>query len=916
LTLPPVFHLFDDGLHEDQAADDGVYGGMIATSVAGLHGFAIRASRNGGTYSFSREITKTTLVVQGNSWFDEYLPLAAQDTDGDGLYNELPYSLRITTEQGGRYSVSAELQTEGVVVDRAQMTLNLVPGTSGVILAFDGRQIYSRGLDGPFSLGNLILSDLQSDLVAIMQKVEDAGAASPPYSYLEFQRDAIVLTGDNVENAVDANGDGAFDELRVRIGVNVVIQGEYLMSATLENNCGEEVGFVQREVGLVAGINNIEFVFPGRAIGRASVDGPFRLVHFGISSLMLADNVSLSRELVLTTAPYPVRNFSHYRVPVDCNQNGRPDRCDIYSGLAVDYNGNGILDSCEPGTMSLEVAGGCFNQDITVELWIRNLPSPATGFQAFIGFDQDLVAFRPDLSSYEPSPFGSHIQTLSTAEQQPGHLRLDGFVQPSTPPNLGTDQDTRLAVLTFAVLGECDSTSFGFYEDTGFASRLSFLGERLEVGLTGSAIVGVASAAGLDSAPPVISCPPAFLMGCLQDPAPSQSGTATATDSCDSAPRVSFSDVPVASPCSAQRQIRRTWLARDACGNESNCVQMLTSLDNTAPEFVAVPGIISIPSEAGRCGATVEYFEPTVLDACDPAPAVACDPPSGSAFPVGVTNVTCSATDLCGNSNSRQFTVEVRPVNLVSIGIDLPGVHRPGTRCIRATAGDCDDAIEQEVQFVDYDSDDLNANGLMDATELGSRMASTPIGSEGFVEIPCGDWSSICLKDPARTIAEVVPVWITGAVYSAETSIPLSSGDADDDGDVDMEDVASLLATFGTSVTAPCPDDGIQRPDFSGNGVVGAEDYTFIATNWMADQPCPCDSRGSPVRGDIAPIRIAVNRLKGPGKERADFNRDGWVDHLDVRLLEERYGLGDRLSRRIQEKSKVEHSRQGRRGGE
>src|SRR5207248_3128092 len=59
------------------------------------------------------------------------------------------------------------------------------------------------------------------------------------------------------------------------------------------------------------------------------------------------------------------------------------------------------------------------------------------------------------------------------------------------------------------------------------------------------------------------------------------------------------------------------------------------------------------------CG-TVATFSTSATDACDPAPAIAFTPPSGSLFPVGVTTVKGKATDACGNVDSCTFTVTVQ----------------------------------------------------------------------------------------------------------------------------------------------------------------------------------------------------------------------------------------------------------------
>ena len=71
---------------------------------------------------------------------------------------------------------------------------------------------------------------------------------------------------------------------------------------------------------------------------------------------------------------------------------------------------------------------------------------------------------------------------------------------------------------------------------------------------------------------------------------------------------------------------------------------------------------IAVDTESGD-GRTVTYTPPTATDNEDPAPVVACAPPSGANFGVGTTEVACTATDASGNSTSATFTVTVRWVD-------------------------------------------------------------------------------------------------------------------------------------------------------------------------------------------------------------------------------------------------------------
>jgi hypothetical protein len=74
-----------------------------------------------------------------------------------------------------------------------------------------------------------------------------------------------------------------------------------------------------------------------------------------------------------------------------------------------------------------------------------------------------------------------------------------------------------------------------------------------------------------------------------------------------------------------------------------------------------VPSDIAVTTsdDAGR---TVSFTDPTATDAVDPSPSVGCDPESGWLFPVGTTEVTCTASDARGNASNSTFRVTVRYV--------------------------------------------------------------------------------------------------------------------------------------------------------------------------------------------------------------------------------------------------------------
>ena len=80
-----------------------------------------------------------------------------------------------------------------------------------------------------------------------------------------------------------------------------------------------------------------------------------------------------------------------------------------------------------------------------------------------------------------------------------------------------------------------------------------------------------------DSTPPTITdCPADVTIECDETTDPGNTGLASATDNCDTAPVVTYSDLTLEGGCPQEYTITRTWLATDACGNSSTCSQIIT----------------------------------------------------------------------------------------------------------------------------------------------------------------------------------------------------------------------------------------------------------------------------------------------------------------------------------------------------
>jgi hypothetical protein len=121
-------------------------------------------------------------------------------------------------------------------------------------------------------------------------------------------------------------------------------------------------------------------------------------------------------------------------------------------------------------------------------------------------------------------------------------------------------------------------------------------------------------------------------------------------------------------------------------------------LGNVGPEqtvtvrFDDLPPVVTAPHNGswwvdatGADGAVVTYAL-GIQDNLDPSPAVDCDRPSGSLFPIGGDKVTCTVTDVAGNATTVVFWVDVRGAP-DQIELELPVVGADSLNGLVSSAG-------------------------------------------------------------------------------------------------------------------------------------------------------------------------------------------------------------------------------------
>lgn len=161
---------------------------------------------------------------------------------------------------------------------------------------------------------------------------------------------------------------------------------------------------------------------------------------------------------------------------------------------------------------------------------------------------------------------------------------------------------------------------------------------------------------------PIITCPGDYT-GC-----PGSSIDTSVTGSATAMPGSMFCDPPVITyedsilttgPCNNQVMILRTWTAQDSnnTGLRSSCSQIIRLLDTTAPVIIScVPDTTVMPNV--NCEAVVDFGLPVANDDCGVMSITSSHAP-GDTFPIGMTTVTFTVTDSCGNAATCSFVITV-----------------------------------------------------------------------------------------------------------------------------------------------------------------------------------------------------------------------------------------------------------------
>jgi hypothetical protein len=327
-------------------------------------------------------------------------------------------------------------------------------------------------------------------------------------------------------------------------------------------------------------------------------------------------------------------------------------------------------------------------------------------------------------------------------------------------------------------------------------------------------------------------------------------------------------------------------------------------------EEIGLAGVIEITTPPGdavnsECDlptAIVEWNTPVATDECDGPLQMFCDSEhdggvpighlimNGGEFPQGKSFFLCEATNSCGDTLTKVWTVDVSDKQALDVYVQLSPTMNPGlfSRCIKFELFDsCSSAtVHEELLWFDGP---YNFDGK-------ARMQ---------FKVPKGQYDCITAQDQLHTLRSAAPIECIDGVYYAEfRGDPILGGNwliggnldgwKKDDPDasqnvIDILDFGQFMneiasgAAYGDGNT-DCTTTG-PHADINADGDVDNFDYAFILDNYLVASKDAC--AGCPGhRTEYVPVEsITVKQLRAQGMGElavADLNRDGVLDSADM----------------------------------
>jgi Leucine-rich repeat (LRR) protein len=184
--------LYDDGEYDDGQVNSGVFGGVYTqTAAGGVYGMLVIATGIYNSETFTRTATAYFVIAPGGAALIGTYNDSGIDETGDGIYEWLELEAGIAVTEATTYTLSAELYAGETFIAHARHKMYLDVGQQTIPVRFAGPAIFEAGLNGPYTIRNVIL--LEEAPLTLLIETDDNVHVTQAYRYTDFGHHRLYL---------------------------------------------------------------------------------------------------------------------------------------------------------------------------------------------------------------------------------------------------------------------------------------------------------------------------------------------------------------------------------------------------------------------------------------------------------------------------------------------------------------------------------------------------------------------------------------------------------------------------------------------------------------------------------------------------------------------------------------------------
>jgi hypothetical protein len=184
--------LYDDGEYDDGQANSGIFGGVYTqTATGGVYGMLVTATGIYNSETFTRTATAYFVIAPGGAALTGTYNDSGIEETGDGSYEWLELEAGIAVTEATTYTLSAELYAGETFIAHTRHKMYLNVGQQTIPVRFAGPAIFEAGLNGPYTIRNVIL--LEEASLTLLIETADNVHVTQAYRYTDFGRHRLYL---------------------------------------------------------------------------------------------------------------------------------------------------------------------------------------------------------------------------------------------------------------------------------------------------------------------------------------------------------------------------------------------------------------------------------------------------------------------------------------------------------------------------------------------------------------------------------------------------------------------------------------------------------------------------------------------------------------------------------------------------